>query len=430
MDTPHPSPLQRRGALAALSLCMLLPSLATSSASVALPSLASAFHASFNSVQWVLLAYLLATTALVVSAGRAGDALGRKRTLLAGMALFTAASAACGLAPTLPALIAARAVQGAGAAIVTALAMAFVADAMPKSRVGGGMGVLGAMTAAGTALGPSLGGFFIATVGWRWIFLANVPAGLAALWLAYMHLPRGMPQAAKPHAGPAPGRPVLLRDATVASGLAMNAIVSTLVMSTLVVGPFYLSLALQLDAARVGLVMSIGPAVVALTGMPAGRLADRFGAPRTMVVGLACTTAACFALFALPVASNLAGYISAIVVLTLGYSLFTTANNTAVMSGVDPARRGAAYGMLGLSRNAGLIAGASIMGVLFAAACGSDDLASAAPGAVAHGMRVTFGIGATLGMVAIAIALARLRAPRPPAPSCRPSSRAVPASPR
>jgi len=122
-----------RWVLASLSLSMLLSSLGTSIANVGLPTLAQVFNASFQQVQWIVLAYLLAITTLIVSAGRLGDLIGRRRLLLAGIALFTAASALCGAAPTLWLLIAARAVQGLGAAIMMALTMAFVGETVPKA---------------------------------------------------------------------------------------------------------------------------------------------------------------------------------------------------------------------------------------------------------------------------------------------------------
>ncbi len=170
--------LSVRWALASLSLSMLLASLGTSIANVGLPTLAQAFDASFQQVQWIVLAYLLAITTLIVSVGRLGDLIGRRRLLLAGILLFTMASVLCGVAPTLGLLIAARAAQGLGAAIMMALAIALVGETVPKARLGSAMGLLGTMSAIGTALGPSLGGVLIAGLGWRAIFLVNVPLGL------------------------------------------------------------------------------------------------------------------------------------------------------------------------------------------------------------------------------------------------------------
>lgn len=124
---------------------MLLSSLGTSIANVGLPVLAQVFNATFQEVQWVVIAYLLAITTLIVSIGRLGDLVGRRRLLLAGIALFTAASLLCAVAPTLWLLVAARALQGVGAAVMMALTMALVGDTVPKAQTGSVMGLLGTM---------------------------------------------------------------------------------------------------------------------------------------------------------------------------------------------------------------------------------------------------------------------------------------------
>lgn len=157
----------RFAALASLSLAMLLAALGNSIANVALPTLASAFGATFQEVQWVVLAYLLASTMVVVAAGRLGDAIGRRRLLVVGMLGFALASVGAGLAPNLTVLVLARALQGCAAAVMMALPMALVAEAVAKHRIGSAMGMLGTMSAVGTALGPSLGGAMLAAFGWR-----------------------------------------------------------------------------------------------------------------------------------------------------------------------------------------------------------------------------------------------------------------------
>jgi EmrB/QacA subfamily drug resistance transporter len=446
-----------RGALAGLSLAILMASLGTSIANVALPTLAQAFDASFQEAQWVVLAYLLASTTLIVSVGRLGDLTGRRRLLIAGIALFTTASALCGVAPTLWTLIAARAAQGLGAAIMLALAMALVSETVPKARTGSAMGLLGTMSAIGTALGPSLGGLMIAAVSWRAIFLVTVPLGALACLLAHRHLPvdRRVPKTQRApfdHRGTlllaltlasytlamtvgrgrfgplnialltaaaiALGlfalaqtrtrspliRPAMFRSARLSASLATSTLVSTVMMTTLVVGPFYLTGALNLDAAFVGLVMTIGPLVAALTGVPAGRIADRFGAQRTTVIGLIGIATGSLALAALPTTLDIAGYIAPIVVITAGYGIFQTANNTNVMADVRPDQRGVTSGMLNLSRNLGLITGASVMGAVFSLAAGTSDIKIAPPDSVATGMRTTFLVAATLILAALAIA--------------------------
>ena len=164
-----------RWALASLALSVLLSSLGTSIANVALPNFAEAFNASFQAVQWIVIAYLLAITTLIVSAGRLGDMIGRRRLLLIGISLFSLASLLSAVAPTLGLLITARALQGLGAAIMMALAMAFVGETVPKEKTGSAIGLLGTMSAIATALGPSLGGVLIAGLSWRAIFLINLP---------------------------------------------------------------------------------------------------------------------------------------------------------------------------------------------------------------------------------------------------------------
>ncbi|MGR4878657.1 MFS transporter [Streptomyces sp. LARHCF249] len=447
-----------RRVLAALSLSMLLSSLGTSIANVGLPTLAQAFGASFQEVQWIVLAYLLALTTLIVSAGRLGDIVGRRRLLLAGILLFTVASVLCGAAPALWLLIAARAAQGLGAAVMMALTMAFVAETVPKARTGSAMGLLGTMSAIGTALGPSLGGVLISGFGWRALFLVNAPLGILALLLAHRHLPadqRGPTdgRARFDHAGTlllasalaayalavTLGRggfgalngillvaaacgvglfarvearaaaPLIrlgtLRDPRLSGGLAMSALVSTVMMTTLVVGPFYLSRTLGLHEALVGLVLSAGPLVAALTGVPAGRIADRFGAPRMTVAGLGAMAAGAAVLATLPAGSGVAGYAAPMVVVTAGYAVFQTANNTAVMADAAPDRRGVVSGMLNLSRNLGLVTGASAMGAVFALASTTTDVTTARPEAVATGMRITFAVAAVLIVIALVIAI-------------------------
>jgi EmrB/QacA subfamily drug resistance transporter len=455
-----------RWALAGLSLSILLSSLGTSIANVALPTLAQALGASFQQVQWIVLAYLLAITSLIVSVGRLGDLVGRRRLLLAGLLLFTAASVLCGVAPTLWLLIAARAAQGLGAAIMMALAMALVGEAVPHARTGRAMGVLGTMSAVGTALGPTLGGILISGFGWPAIFLVNVPLGILAFVLAYRTLPAGASRPKTDRVGfDSVGTLVLaltlaayalamtvgrgsfgahnvalllaaglgvaffvlveaktasplirlemFRNPVLSAGLAMSVLVLTVAMATLVVGPFYLSRALGLDPAAVGIVMSTGPIMSALSGVPAGRIVDRLGAPFMGIVGLIAMAAGSLAFSALPEMFGIAGYVAALVVLAPGYQLFQAANNTAVMMDVHPEQRGVVSGMLNLSRNLGGITGASVMGAVFAFTSGTADITTATPAAVATGMQITFSVATILIVIALAIAVAgRALAPR------------------
>ena len=354
MDTTSPSPPL---ALAALSLSTLLAALGTSIANVGLPALSAHFTAPYARIQWIVLAYLLASTAVAVAAGRLGDRYGRRRMLLGGIALFGAASLACGLAPSLPWLVAARGVQGIGAAAMLALTLPFVADTLPEGRSGRAIGLLGTVSAAGTALGPVLGGALLAGFGWRALFLALALLGVPALVLASCSLPAGRSRAA--------GRGEAM--ATPWGPLLANGSMTAVVMATLVIGPFHLSRTLGLDSAAVGLAMACGPLAAALAGVPAGRAVDRHGAGPVARAGLACAAAGA-ALLALLPAVGIAGYVVPLAALSTGYALFQAANSSAAMAACEARQRGAVSGLLALSRNLGLIAGASGMGMLFAAA--------------------------------------------------------------
>lgn len=471
---PSSSTPSVRLALASLSLSMLMPSLDTSIANAGLPTLASGFGASFQSVQWIVLAYLLAITTLIVSVGRLGDSLGRRKLLLAGIGLFTAASLLCGLAPTLTLLIASRALQGLGAAIMLALTVAMVGETVPKSKTGRAMGMLGTMSAIGTTLGPSLGGLLIASLGWRSIFLINVPLGVLNFFMAHRWLPAdillkrpgqhvgfdkvgtlllsaslaayalamtigrgqigrlnillllvavlgaGLFVFAETKAASPLICLAMFRDPVLSAGLTMSSLVSTVMMATLVVGPFYLSRGLGLETALVGIALSGGPLFAALAGVPAGRFVDRFGSGRMTIGGLAGITTGAAVLSIMPASLGVLGYIAPIVVITSSYALFQAANNTAIMTGTDANRRGVISGMLSLSRNLGLITGASVMGAVFAMASATTDITTAQPEAIAAGMRITFAVAAAIIVAAIAISIGsralatRLPAPYPP----------------
>jgi EmrB/QacA subfamily drug resistance transporter len=454
-----------RWALASLSLSTLLASLGASVVTVGLPTLAHAFEASFQQVQWVVLAYLLAITTLIVSLGKLGDLLGRGRLLLTGIVLFTLASALCGMAPSLWLLVAGRALQGLGAAIMMTLTLALVGETVSKEKTGSAMGLLGTLSAVGTALGPSLGGALISGFGWQALFLINVPLGLLAFGLAWRSLPARQPEGsvARPRfdtlgtlllaitlgafaLATTLGRGdfgwpniallliailggglfvlaqrrvawpliplALLEDQRLVAGLVTSALVATVMMATLLVGPFYLSVALGLPAALVGLVLAAGPSVAALTGVPAGRLVDRFGVRPVRLVGLLIMILGCLMLSLMSPTLGVGGYVAAIAVTTLGYALFQTANNTTVMADVPAGKRGVISGLLNLSRNLGFFTGASALGAVFALSVPTNGIAQAAPEAVVNGLHLTFIVATSLMLLAWVVVL-KCREPEP-----------------
>lgn len=453
--TDHPVPSYRLR-LAALSLAMLLPSLGTSIANVALPSLAASFHAPFQDAQWVVIAYLLAVTSLIVGAGRLGDMLGRRRVLLFGIGIFTLTSACGAVAGNLWVLVAIRGVQGLGAAIMMALTVASVGDMVPKDRTGSAMGLLGTVSAVGTALGPSLGGLLINWFGWPAVFAFMAAAGAVAFLFGQRVFPADVATERKPFSfdlagmlllalslgayalsttlgGAAPGLsnlvllalaligivafvateartadPMvqlgLLRDGALKAGLVSMGLVSTIMMATLVVGPFYLFGVLGLSPVEIGLAMSVGPCVSALTGVPAGRLVDRLGTATVTYTGLFGVALGSVLMTMLPGAFGVGGYVGALALTTAGYALFQAANNTAIMNGAAKERRGVTSALLGLSRNLGLVTGASAMGAVFALGSKGAGIPGLGAGG-AGGLQLTFAVAAVLAALALGVAL-------------------------
>ncbi len=452
-----------RWALVSLSLSMLLSSLDTSIANVALPTLVRAFTASFQEVQWVILAYLLAATTLIVSVGRLGDIIGRRRLLLAGIFLYTVASVLCAVAPAFWVLIAGRAAQGLGGAIMMALSMAFVGETVSKAqdreRHGPARhdvcnrhrarsiarrradrrirlaGHLPHQPAAGDtdfssrASLSSRGSPGAGDGSGRIRPCGHAPAGADARGLCPRRDDRSR-QFRNPQSGAASGcghwrRPLCARRGE--NRLAADPIDG--------VPRFHAECkprhertrhdrgdgdagrraVLSLSCARA----RCGDGGTRLIGRAAGRRADRgarraawrtsFGAPRVAIVGLIGMGTGSFILAMMPATLGISGYIVPIVVITAGYGLFQTANNTAVMTGISPDQRGVMSGMLNLSRNLGRITGASVMGAVFAFASATIDITTAPPEAVARGMRITFAVAAMLIVIALALAVGMYR---------------------
>ena len=197
---------------------------------------------------------------------------------------------------------------------------------------------------------------------------------------------------------------MLMRPA-IGAGLFSIGLISAIVMTTLVIGPFYLTGVLELDATAVGLVMSVGPTVSALVGIPAGRLVDRHGSSVGIYFGLGLLLAGTVAMTLLPATFGVAGYVGSIVLITAGYALFQAANNTALMAGARKDQRGVTSALLALFRNVGLIAGASAMGTLFAA--GSDGAGIASE----FGLRVAFAASSAFVVLALGASVWAARAP-------------------
>lgn len=195
---PPPQPDPRRWR--ALSVCLVagfMTLLDVSIVNVALPSIRADLAASTSNLQWILSGYALTFGLALIPAGRVGDARGRRRTFVAGLALFTVASAACGLAPDATWLVVARLVQGVGGGVLTPQVAALIQQLFAGAERGRAFGLLGASIGLSTAVGPLLGGIILVGVpgdgAWRWVFLVNLPVGVAAVLLARRLIPADPP---------------------------------------------------------------------------------------------------------------------------------------------------------------------------------------------------------------------------------------------
>ena len=196
----------------------------------------------------------------------------------------------------------------------------------------------------------------------------------------------------------------VLGDRALATGLIAAGLVSAVVMASLVVGPFYLSGILGLAPAEVGLVMSVGPVIAALSGVPSGHLVDRFGAAAMTRAGLAGLVLGALLMTVLPELLGVVGYVGGIGLVTSGYALFQAANGTAIMTGVARDRRGVVSGLLALGRNLGLVTGASAMAGLFALGSVVGPTIGLMAGG-SGGLQLTFAAAALLGGLALVLTL-------------------------
>lgn len=349
-----------------LATCMFLSSIGTSIANVALPNLSKAFSASLPEIQWVIISYLLANSLFIVVVGRIGDRIGRQKMLSFGILIFSLSSFFCAFSQPLLLIFVGRALQGIGAATLMALTVALVSDLIPKERLGRTMGLLGTASAIGTASGPSIGGLILSVLSWPYIFVFLGTIGLCIFILNYLFLPplSGAPKPLPDNTGR--NLPFsLFKHDSLSKSLVTNVCVSMVMMSTLVIGPFYLSKSLHLSTMLVGMVMTVGPVASIISGVPAGRAVDRLGSGKVIMMGLGLIIVGCFFFTILPSRLGVAGYVLSAALLSPGYQMFQAGNNSSVMLGVSDHQKGLISGILSLSRNSGLIIGASGMGLIY-----------------------------------------------------------------
>jgi EmrB/QacA subfamily drug resistance transporter len=452
-DTSHP-----RATLAAATLGSSLAFIDGSVVNVALPALAMDLHASASNLPWAINAYLLPLGALMLFAGGMGDHFGRRRLFLAGLVIFTLASILCAASTTLAALLAARAVQGLGAALLMPNSLAILGSEFNGEARGRAIGTWAAVGALASALGPNAGGWLIDRVGWRTIFLLNVPLAIAAGFLAWKYVSERSDAKAGPldsvGAGLSTlGLGLLIWSLTESSGTATRpeflwiaALAGTAILGgflwhegrlgdaalmplamfavrtfaglnlltfflygsmggLIVLLPFCLIQIEHWSAVAAGAALMPVPIVITLASRYMGRIASRRGARMPLVVGCALVGLG-LALLARVGSGEISYWLDVLpptVLIALGMAACVAPLTAGVMESVPADRVGIASGINNaVARISGLIATASL-GFVFA------RQGSAA--AFIVGFRTAAVIGAASAALAAACALLFLRAP-------------------
>lgn len=396
-------------------LSVVLASFGTSTVAVTLPALSEAFASIGLDVTLAVSIYIVATAALVVPMGRLGDLLGHRDVLAAGLCLYAIGAFLAASAPGFLALLLGRLCQGMGAAAMMVVPLAVLRNLVPSGQIGRWVGLMGSMSAIGTASGPALSAVIMATLGWRMVFLFQLSLALVALGICLISLSKqkqrtwagvnllgsvalaialvalsllvtqsadGAGEGLLPllffvllsfaafilveRRSRSPIIPLhLLRSVRLRLCLAMNAAIALIMMGLLVVGPFYLLEGLGLDVPEMGLVMSVGPVASVISGLPAGRLVDKVGGGQAMTIGAMGMVLANAAMAALPYILGMAGFVMAFLILAPSYQVLLASVNATVLKTALEEDRGVTSGVLSLSRNAEFILGASAIPLVF-----------------------------------------------------------------
>lgn len=474
---------ERWWALVGVGFGVLMATLDSSIVNIALPTLTEAFKTSFATVQWVVLSYSLVMTALTLAVARLGDMLGKKRVYAAGLLIFTVASVLCGLAPTVELLIAARVLQGVGGVATSALGVAIVTQVFPANERGKAIGVIGSVVSVGIALGPSVGGVLIELAQWRAIFLVNLPIGLLAMYIVQRYVPALEPGQASQgrfdylgvgsmagaltayaasltlaqEQGLAGGLPLglmvvalalsavfvvtertvaspavdlsMFRDKLFSLNIVMGLMVFVMLASNILLLPFFLEQVQGYGTMKAGLLLAVVPLMMGVVAPLSGMLADRFGPRVISVIGLVSMTLGYVLATRLEAGMSDVAYLAHIAPIGVGFGMFQSPNNAAIMGTAPRERLGVVSGLLSLTRTVGSATGIPLIGALFAghvlatSGVASEDFVHAPPAVLLGGIKLAFTVSASIGACATLVALiawwnargerAAVTAPRP-----------------
>ena len=410
--------------LAVLVLCLgfFVILLDTTVVNVAMPTMIDSLHASLDQILWVLNAYLLTLAVLLVTASRVGDIFGQRNLFVAGLALFTAASAACGLSQDATQLIVARVVQGIGAAIMSPQVLVIVSAIFPADRRGAALGIMGGVTALASVAGPTLGGLIVSYLDWRWIFFVNLPIGILGIALALWLVPDlrpgrrhrldlvgvglataglfgivfGLIEGQRYSWGEIAGSALTIPEVITAGVLLLAAFliweraqaepllplslfknrdysVATWLSALMFFGMFGFMLTTTLDlqsvlgmsAVQAGLTTLPLTLTIMLVSPFAGRFTDRVGGRYILMFGCLAFAAGIAGVAVVESASaNSFTYALPLALAGLGMGSMMAPIMTVAMQRIEPAMAGAASGLLNTSRQVGAAVGAAVVGAV------------------------------------------------------------------
>ncbi|MGI4953136.1 MAG: MFS transporter [Janthinobacterium lividum] len=417
-DTDGLPPARRFWVMACAVLGVVLAGLDSAIANIALPTIARDLAATDAATIWVVNSYQLAVTICLLPAATLGESWGLKRVYGFGLALFTVASLACALSPTLPVLVASRLLQGVGGACMAALGGALVRAIYPRAQLGRGFAAIALAVALSAALGPTLAALILSVAHWPWLFLVNVPVGLVAvpLFLKVAPVSPGRPRrfdwagallnaaafglvvtGVDGLGGEAPG----LAGAELAAGLVMGVLLVwqqsrqearqqapmlpldllrirlfALSMGTSVCSyaaqilayvslPFLFQVVMHRSAVATGLLVTPWPLLVAVAAPLAGRLSGRYPAAVLGSIGLAVLACGLMLLATMPAVPSDWGVAWRMAICGVGFGFYQTPNNITLMTAGPASRSGAASGMVAVARTVGWSLGSAIVALIF-----------------------------------------------------------------
>jgi len=404
--------------MVAVGVGILLGTIDLSIVNIALPTLDREFNASFSTVQWVALAYMLTLSTLTLTMGRLGDMIGKKQIYIAGMVVFTIGSMLCGISSSIYWLIGFRVFQAVGAAMNSALGTAVIIEAFPPEERGKAIGAGGAFVSFGIIAGPALGGLLIDLISWRWVFFVNIPIGIVGVILALRFVPNIKNEKGQRFDYWGAGavfisQLALLLALTVGQRISFgNPIIIGLFLTGLVffilfylvelkfdhpmvdlkifknplfginllngfisfvsIGgviilmPFYLENVLHYHPLQVGLILAVLPVAGGIVSPIAGVLSDRFGTRPIAALGLLIMVIGYFWLTTLDTQTTTLGYILKFIPIGLGMGIFQSPNNSAIMGAAPGKRLGLVSSLLPVTRTLGNSAGIAAIGAFWA----------------------------------------------------------------